>query len=229
MSYLKFFTIFIFSTAIFAEPGDKNDFLSAWEKIQSSNSQVESFEKIDELKYKIKFSSLPYEGELAIVAYDVEEFNYSPVGESDYNKTGYVEIDLPDALEELAVKYSRTYYKWAESNTLYFNQKTQQWVTQKQYNEYLMSDENAVNFGGLFWLWEYWDYLLALIILYFVVSSVLGNKKIKESLDLQKESVEQANELSKASMDAIEKSLSQHERTNELLAELIEEVKKQKD
>jgi len=228
MSYLKILALFLFSTSVFAEAGDKRDFLLAWEKIQSSNSQVESFEKIDDLKYKIKFTSLPYEGELVVVAYDVETFEFSTTGESDFNKTGYVEIDLPDALEELAVKYSRTYYKWAESNTLYYNQKTQEWISQKQYNEYLMNEGSEETFGALFWLWEYWSYILVFIILYFFVSSVLGNKKIKESLDLQKESVEQANILSKASMEAIEKSLSQHERTNELLVELIEEVKKQK-
>jgi len=228
MSYLSVLVFALFSTAIFAEPGDKNDFLSAWEKIQTNHSQIESFEKLDESKYKIKFSNLPYEGELVIVAYDVEEFAYSPTGESDFKKTGYVEIDLPDALEELAVKYSRTYYKWAESNTLYYNQKTQKWVSQKQYNEYLMSDENGQTLGGLYWIWEYWSYILVFIILYFFISSVIGNKKIKESLDLQKESVAQANELSKASMEAIEKSLTQHEKTNELLAELLEETRKNK-
>jgi len=226
MPHIKFLLLLFISTSLLAKPGDKDDFLSAWEKIQTNNSQVESFEKLSDLKYKIKFSNLPYEGELVIVAYDVETFDYNFTGESNFNKTGYVETNLPDTLEELAVKYSRTYYKWAEFNTLYFNKKTQQWVGQKQFNNYLLSDEYDQNSGELFWLWEYWDYLLALIIIYFVISSVLGNKKIKESIELQKESVEQANKLSKASMEAIEKSLGQHEKTNELLAELLEETRK---
>ena len=64
--------LMLFPIMAVASNGDRQGFLSAWENHQTNSETVEEFEKISEGKYYIKFKSLPYEGELILLTYEVE-------------------------------------------------------------------------------------------------------------------------------------------------------------
>ena len=99
---------------------------------------------------------------------------------------GYVEIDLTDADDELMAKYGRIYYKWAQNNTLYLNSTTKTWDSSTVYTQSLMQDAEKYtpnSFTMLFF--EYWNYLLAVVIIYFVFAQIKNSKRVKESIYMQ--------------------------------------------
>ena len=122
---------------------DKETFLAAWENAQKNSDQLELFEKTAEGKYKIKFVTLPYDGELVLLAYDVDKLGRGQYADKKYTMVGYVEIDLVDAPDDIMRKYGRTYSKWFQTNTLYFNDETGSWVTSKDYGEELIQDAQS--------------------------------------------------------------------------------------
>ena len=201
---LKLFWILIALVSLPVQASDEASFIQAWEKLQETSKEVEVFTKTDEKKYHVKFTTLPYEGELHVLAVGVETFNSG----SKENTTGYVEIDLPAASDELMQKYSRTYYKWAQNNSLYFDEESKKWLTPEQYTNSLKVEPEESEISPLFLIiFEYWNYLLILIILYFFISQVVNNRRIKESFEIQKQT----------SIEAIKL----HNETNKLLKEIL--------
>lgn len=197
--------------------------------MQTKSGAFESFTKVSDSEYTVKFKTIPYEGTLKILASDVQE---SPsYGNADgFSKMGYVEVDLPGAPADLTEKYSRTYYKWAQNNTLYYNSKTATWVDATEYSKSFKNKDGS--FGFKLWtsILEYWSYILILIVLYFLWSTIVNNHRTKNALKNQEEAVKKSLELSEQSLQtqnqAVQSAREAHQRTNELLGEILEELKK---
>jgi hypothetical protein len=211
-----------------AEPGDRGHFIEAWEAIQKNSALVESFDKVDDGEYLIKFKHIPYEGPLVLLTADVE--NNPPYGmATQFTKTGFVEIDLPGAMDNILQKYSRSFHKWAQHNTLHFDATRNLWVDQEAFTAAFMEDKDAFDGGVAFSILEYWDYILAAILFYFLWSAVISNKRTKSALKLQEEAFKKSIELSETSIQlqtqALDAGRTAHEKTNHLLAELLAEIK----
>jgi hypothetical protein len=215
------FLLVIFSSHSY--PQDKESLLTAWENIQKNSTQVESFEKTDKGRYNIKFSTLPFEGKLVVLGSDTEDIAYGGTNKA-YTKAGYLEIDLVGAPDNLMNKYSRSYYKWTASNTLYFNNETSQWVSQKEYTDDLVRNTDVVSDDLLISLFNYWDYFFAAILLYFLISVIINNKRVKESVKIQKEAVQDMQKSIVSQNEAIEL----HKETNEILGHMLEELKQRR-
>jgi len=157
---------------------DKESFLVAWENIQKNSDQVEYFKKIEKGKYKIKFSTLPFEGELVVLGYEVEDRPVTGTNKS-YTKTGYVEVDLVDAPENMVTKYKRSYHKWFGMNDLYFNSVTSRWVTVKKYNKDFLARRKDIRSGDfIYTLLENWVYILVGIPFFLLYLLVLNSKRL---------------------------------------------------
>lgn len=227
MKYLIF--ALFFSQLALAEAGDKEHFLKSWEEIQSKSGAFETFTKVSDSEYNIKFKSIPYEGTLVILASDVQD-NPSYSDSDGFGKMGYVEVDLPGAPADLTEKYSRTYYKWAQSNTLYYNSKTATWVDATEYSKSFKNKEGGIGFKLWTSIFEYWSYILILIMLYFLWSTIVNNHRTKKALKNQEEAIRKSLEISEQSLQiqsqAIQSGRESHQKTNELLAEILEELRK---
>ena len=199
----------------------KAGLLQAWETLQSTSVELEAFRKISDKKYWVKFSSLPYEGELAILAYGTEEVNYGGLDRIPYSLTGYVEVDLVDASSEETAKYARTLAKWQQSNTLFYNQETRAWESYQAYRETLQqqTDELAPS-SGLLLVFEYAEYILFAVLFYFLYVVINNNTRVKKSIALQ----EQALTDVEASKRIMKESLVLQRETNQLLQEILRSV-----
>ena len=210
-------------SAFSAFSSDRENLLLAWENIQKNQPQVESFQKVSDGKYKIKFSVLPYDGELVVLTYDTEDVNFDFIKDNPFSKRGYVNVDLVDADEKTLNKYGRSYFKWIQSNTLYLNMETKKWVSSEEYTNYITeaTKEKTQN-NVLFFLSGYWDYILLIIFAYFIFTGISGNKLFKKSLKMQSDSVADMEQIKKVQDEAI----TLHKETNQLLREMLDELKK---
>lgn len=221
---MKTYVTFVFIFLSFSAFGsDKESFLSAWEGIQKNSAEVAQFEKVVDRIYHIKFTTLPFEGELRVLAYDVDELKYTGFSGDEYSLSGYVELELVGAPEDLIQKYNRTYYKWAENNNLFYHSKSGRWVTGREYSESVQS-ELTDDTGVLFWFAEYSTYILIGLFLYILYTLFFGNKHLKTSIEQQKQALDDMEETKKHMQDA----LSLHKETNQILNEILKELKKVK-
>lgn len=223
---MKYVTGFLLAVLSFcAHSSDRDNLLLAWENIQKNNPQVESFNKISEGKYKIKFSVLPFDGELDVLTYDTEDVDFDYVKDNPYTKRGYVNVDLVGADEKTLIKYGRSYSNWYTSNTLYQNKESGKWISSNEYTKFITEatkEKTQNNF--LFFLSGYWDYILLAIFVYFIFSGITGSKLFKKSIKLQSDAVSDMEQFKKVQDEAI----ALHKETNRLLNEMLEEIKKSK-
>ena len=186
---------------------EKASLLSAWEAVQAQHEQVASFVKQDDGLYQIEFTSLPFKGELRVLAYDTEPLSYG--GEKSlFKQAGYIEYELVGAPDDMQEKYWRTFQNWNESNTLYYSESQQSWVTQREFAQQ-MSSQLPKDSGVSVWLliYQYWSYALIAIVVYFFISQMINSRRMKRSLELQQQAVERSAEL--------------HAETNRLLTEIL--------
>jgi len=221
---IKLLTMLVFALVSFpALSSDRASFLVAWEKVQQDSTDISRFEKIGDKRYQIEFVTLPFEGELVVLAYDVEDISTTGFVNNDFTKTGYVEVDLVDAPDDLMTKYNRTYYKWIQSNTLYYNNKTDTWVSAKEYGKQLQSLFEEEGPGGmLFLLTEYWGYLLLALFIYIAYTLFFSNKHVKQSIEQQKQALDDMD----YTKQHLQEALELHRQTNEILNTILEELKR---
>lgn len=214
---------------VLAASNNAEDFLKAWENNQANHPAVTSFEKISDGKYQIEFSKLPYKGELLLLSYDVDSVGYLPEN-SHFNKIGYATIDLPNQLDTLIQKYNRLYYKWAQGNTLYFNEHSQTWENQAAYLASFKTDINAPKPSIWARIFKYWDVLFIAMMLYFLWSTFIGNRRAKASVEHQKQSTEalfaQNHEATERQKQAIDDTLELQKETNQLLKDILDALNK---
>jgi hypothetical protein len=139
--------------------------------------------------------------------------------------SGYIEVDLVgDTADELS-KFSRSYGQWLRSNTLFYNQETQSWDSFATYRQLLeqTGDEPGSKSGGWLVLLDYLPVVFFVIVLYFVVAMIRSDKRMKESLTVQKTAVEDF----KVTERLARESIALQKENNVLLAEVLAELKKQ--
>lgn len=228
---MRFFLILamLLPTLAYAQSGDRQGFLVAWEAFQAQSDTVKEFRKLSDGKYHIKFTTLPYEGELTLLVYDVEDYEHAIRG-SAITKTGYAEVDLSDSAEDLIEKYGRTYYKWAQLNNLYFDSESEKWLTSNQYTD-LMSDEaNSRSGRFLSALSDYSGFVLFGILLYFLWATILSDRRAKQSIKLQQEGIEKSKEWAEESLrlqkTSIDESIALQKQANQTLSSILEKLDK---
>lgn len=208
----------VVSMSALAGQSEEADLLKAWEKLQAENPVVKSLVKVGERKYEIKFNSLPYEGELNILAVGFDDMARYGGDSQRYTLSGYVEYDLPNAPEDMQTKYGRTFYKWERNNALFFDSEENKWVSNEVYLESLSNmdyeDESRVKPYPSFviGIFKYWNIILIFIIMYFFFTQIVNNRRVKESVELQRKMADE--------------NIKLHRKTNELLAEIKEELKR---
>jgi len=201
---------------------DREALLAAWEQLQASHEEVESFEKTGDGIYQVTFATLPFSGELRVLAYDLESLDFNR-NDSPFTHLGYVELELVGFDEGELAKYGRTYARWAQHNQLYFNAETGQWLDNKRYLDSISTayDDDAPSSFFLMVV-EYWNYALIVIILYFLFSSMANNRRVRDSIALQHKALEDMTH----SRQMMEKSMEAHRETNRLLRSIDEQLKR---
>lgn len=200
--------------ASIASAQDSSAVIERWEQVQRESDLVASFDKIDEGRYQISFGKMPFEGELVVHSVDIE-----PYPESDYlpfSQSAYVTAELIDLPDNFIAQFENLYFRWQQSNQLYFEPKAQAWFSADEYQEVIAQiDYDEIHAPSLAWqVLAYWEFVFVAIVLYFFVSTLSGNRRVKRSLQIQQESVE----LQKQS---VEQAIALHRETNELLKQLL--------
>jgi hypothetical protein len=217
MKHILYLVLFMFAGYALAD--ERTDLLKSWETLQKNSEALEYFQKNEDGTYKVKFKIIPYEGSLTVLAYDVEDIAYGSV-DTKYRKMGYVEVELSNADESFMNKYGRLYYKWAQSNTLYLNGETGAWDSAKAYSESLMTEANESMPGSLTLLFfEYWNYILAVIIIYFLISQIINSKRVKVSMAMQNKAFEDSRAFMQLAVETSKKA-------NETLENILSEIRK---
>ncbi len=222
MKHILPFILLLLTSVVFAD--DRQDFLKAWESVQKNSSEVRDFSSIKDNYYHIKFKNLPFEGELHVLAYEVEDMP-SPMDSLTYSKMGYVEYELVGAPADMRSKYARTFQKWAKNNTLYFDEKLSKWDSYEEFSQQLMNGngmDKVALYPSLLTFFDYWDYLLIVILIYFFFSQIVNSKRAKDSVAMQKKALEDM-ERNKVWM---QQSIEMQKQNNQLLADILEAMKK---
>lgn len=185
---------------------DREALRLAWEEIQRHHPEVASFEATDTAgEYQVRFERLPFEGRLKVLVYDVEPMSVSYGAELTH--TGYVEVELVGAAREELAKYGRPYYRWQQSNTLYFDQGSEQWITAEDYGRLQQQYAEAGDAGLAFW--EYSHYILFAVVIWFFLSSLVNNSKVKQSIAMQQRAEQRIDESLAVQHQAMEEARRQ--------------------
>ena len=188
---------------------DREALRLAWEEIQRHHPEVASFEATDTAgEYQVRFERLPFEGRLKVLVYDVEAL---PGGHgTEVTHAGYVEVELVGASEEALARYARPYYRWQQSNTLFLDQASGQWMTGEEYSRRLQQNaEQALDGSPGLMFWEYSHYILFAVVIYFFLSSFASNSKVKQSIEIQKRAEQRIDESLAAQRLAMEEAARQ--------------------
>ena len=185
-----------------AQPTEKS-LLEFWEALQKNDPKTLVFEKLGENRFKFKTDRFPFDGELIVlnVNIDDEENSYTPGF-----AVGVITVKLKDLSEDFMQDYSYSYSMWAGNNVLYFNKKTEKWMTGKEYfkkNRKKLGRDQENFFESFIW---YLNYLILCLAVIFMIIS--WRKVVKR------------NEKN------TERSFALSEETNRLLKEVLEELKK---
>lgn len=222
MQWLFLFLICFYTIQTVADDS-KSALLATWEEYQAASDDLVEFKKLSDKRYRVKFNALPYEGEMQVLAYDVEEIDYDTSG-SPYSKIGYVEVDLVDTSAEQLNKYSRSYSRWVQSNTLFYNQSNHAWDPLPVYRKQLeLQAEEAIPNGFWGWMIDYSSYLLLAVLCYFLYAMVVNDRRVKKSVALQQQAMREV-EVTRRYM---EESSGLHKQTNRLLEQILEALKRE--
>ena len=209
---LIFFTLLI-SQLAYSQELSKDSLIESWQSFQVEGEFIDTLEQIDTDLFNVKFSNLPYEGKLKILFVNIEELDLG----NGITAYGSVEVDLVDAESSFLQRYESVFFKWKQSNSFYFNSDSETWINYSEYNELLKLQPQHEQ--SWFWsLLKFWNVLIVFIILYFFISQILNNRKIKKSVKFQEESL-------KLQKLAVEQSIELHKETNMHLKELRNELK----
>lgn len=220
---------FLATSALAAEPV-RDDLLAAWEAQFESLPETTAFEKLEEGRYRLSDSSLPYDGALEVVGSvirrsDVLSANF-PV-----THTGFVEFRLTDLPAERL--QTQSYYYWAaDRQSLYFSEETESWISPADYQS-LLNDaySRPANAGGGF-LFDYGLWLVLIVVLIFGIV-VIGrhSRKARALMDdagdinrQARENIERSAVLQKEIVELSRRSIDLHGETNVLLQEIRDEI-----
>ncbi len=206
--------ILICSATSFSATPAKETLLSSWENIQKNNPGVLIFQKTGENTYKFKTNIFPYDGVIRVLNLVIRDndMNLGPVEDMFVpSATGIIELELVGFNQEMQMKYSNSFFMWAQDNNLFFDAKENKWITNKEYQQINASYFKKYSPNNFITsLMEYWQYLLIFIIIYFVFVTFKQNKRGKNSIK------------------TIEESINLQKETNNILRMILEETKNKK-
>lgn len=210
----------VFSFVAIAEQlPTEESLIAAWEEIQKSDPNNIKFEKIKDEEYKINNNKIPFEGILKINSADIDDL----MGNNEYIM-GVIEAELVGLSSDFIEKNSRRYYIWARNNNLYYDKNAKKWITMQEYQKALIEKQDKM-FGIFSFFSSYFYILLLIILLVFLVYFSRKQKKvINKSLEQQAQAIAQVNK----SLELSEKSIELNRETNEILKDILDELKKSK-
>jgi len=130
-SIIAIFSLILFSPLLSAQP-TKESLIEAWEVLIKSDPDTIVFEKLEENLYKYKTDILPFDGQLKILNTIIEK--RETVYDDDNNVVwGAIETELVNLPEDFIAKHPYSYPKWQRNNTLYFDNDSERWLTQKEF------------------------------------------------------------------------------------------------
>jgi uncharacterized membrane protein len=212
-----FLSLFFISASIGAQPTEQT-LISKWENIQKSDAKTKIFEKIDERLYKFKTEQFPFDGELRILNVIIDDrmsdFEYGYI-------MGIIEVELVDLPEDFLTKYSQSYGLWTQNNTLYFDNKTNEWLSSKEY--FAKTAEQAEKYP--FWRGSLWSFIdpVLLILIALIVFLLLYSRKVQKA---NRAYMDTAMDSTKKSLEISQKALAIGEESNKILKEILEVLKK---
>ena len=213
----SFLSLLFVSATICAQPTEKGLILK-WENIQRTDPKTKLFEKIEERLYKFKTEQFPFDGELRILNVIIDDrmsdFEYGYI-------MGIIEVELVDLPEDFHMKYSQSYGLWAQNNTLYYDDKTNEWLSSKEY--FAKTAEQAEKYP--IWtgsLWSFADPVLIILVIFLIILLLFSRKAQK----VNKKYMDSALESTRESLEISQKALTLSEESNKILKEILEVLKK---
>lgn len=211
----------VFSFVGFAEQlPTEESLIAAWEEIQKNDPNNIKFEKIKDKEYRINNNKIPFEGILKINSADIED---SMMGDNEY-LMGIVDAELVGLSSDFIEKNSRRYYGWARNNNLYYDKNKNKWITVQEFHKVLTENQDKVM--GIFSFVS--NYLFIILLIFIIISAVYFSRKqkkvINKSFEQQAQVIAQVNK----SLELGEKSVELNQETNEILKDILDELKKSK-
>jgi hypothetical protein len=218
------FIVFLFLPLnILAQPSEKG-LIKAWESLQKNDPKTVVFEKINEGSYSFKTEYFPFDGELKVFEVFLDDRGSDVTGKI----IGRIGVELVGLDKEIISKYNYGYSIWSNNNYLYYDIKTGKWISSSDYIKKATSDAMKYRSSSLSNVLDYATVILLVIVFFLLFSYWVNMRKYNNYLKEHKESV-------KTSLTLIEKSLKLGEEgqilskeNNQLLKEILEELKRQK-
>lgn len=214
--------ILLFSTpslVLSANEPTEESLIKAWEKTLSSNQHTILLKKLSSNLYEYETNLFPYKGQLKVNGAKIDPYFQ---GEYGSLRAGGVNAELVDLSEEMRQKYRGQYGEWFQNNHLIYDMNKGKWITLFEYTE-LENHQNTGNFMGLFTTEKIGVIILVLIVyLFFFIRKTKENASL--ALKRQATSMEQIEK----SIELEEKKLQTSVETNQLLKEILNELKSNK-
>jgi hypothetical protein len=159
----------------------EDSLIQAWEKGQHEDPKLVTLDKTGDRRYHFKTTRFNYDGELRLANVDIEE---NP-GLDGSTWIGVLQVDLPNMPKDQQEKLGYSYERWMGNNQLYYDNKSEQWLDQKEYSAQMMAKSKR-QFGlQSKWLDLLSSYGIWLLLMLSVVNLQWrrSKKALKESID----------------------------------------------
>lgn len=176
-----------------AKPTEES-LIKAWEELQKTDSNNVTFERIADGLYKYKTKFFPFDGKLKIydATIDNEETNGFVVGE--------LSVELVGAPNDFYEKYRLKYSIWGRNNTLYYDTKSGEWLSQQAYRTALATKKKSSRWGMDF-LFSWGPIIFLVVVWIFFMRKMRRPDYMKRSYDY----MERAEKLLERIAKAVEK------------------------
>ncbi len=210
------FLIWLFPAClVFADP-TKESLIQAWEQAQKNDSETVTLEKIETNRYRFETKRFSFQGELKVLNVTIGDMGLEDT--EDGYLPGWIEVELVDAPQDLAVKQPYSYSAWEQNNVLYYDKSQSKWVSAKDFRAGLVHKSKNWNRSPLYLVAQYsWVALIGLILL---LAAYVGRiaKRANKQVDETIQRYEKAIQLS-------EKSIQISEDSNKVLKEILQALK----
>jgi len=198
----------------------KESLILAWENVQKSDPQILVFNKIAKNRYKFKTEHFPFNGELKVLNINIDDrwsdYEYGTI-------MGVIEIELLDLPEDFLKKHSYSYSIWSQNNMLYFDKKSETWMSTK---EYYAQNQKTYNLNPFTSIFKYLPFdITSIIFIVIIVIIIFYLSRIQKK---NEKYINNAQDMTKKSLELVHKSLALGEETNKILREIAELLKEKK-
>lgn len=212
-------SVFLLSQVVSAAAGTpptEASLREAWEKLQRSDRQTETFEKVAEDRYRFKTKRFPFDGEVRVLSLEVGEPGEMPWQEGFIS--GTVNVELVGGSEEVCRLHPQAYGLWTASNALYYDQKAGRWLSAREFaaraaRQSACSPWLAFLSGNLFWF-----LFLGFLIVFLGLLSRKANRQMKSAMAAQDKVIREQER----AMKIAERGLEISEDSNRLLREILD-------